>query len=287
MTHLAATAVVTAATHLMRAGQWTAATELLRATQADDPDEHRALALAHAEVAVDQDFAQQTDHAPAALTALAQLLHESTDPTITWDVEMLHLRNDYGTELARAVEPAAASGADEADVVGSDDHDDAGDVRSAGRGRTIAAALAGRAERLRDRAPDDGRRGMASFYAGVIADNLQGAPEAAFAHFTAALQLGEKSGDELLASLALRHLGDHAHTAGDLVLAREQWERSTELRQKVGHLLGTLAQQALLAVLLRDEGDLAGSRVLATEVNRWARQVELPFLVSQTDALLK
>ena len=129
---------------------------------------------------------------------------------------------------------------------------------------------------------------MASFYAGVIADNLQGAPEAAFVHFAAALRARREERRRAAdASLALRHLGDHAHTAGDLVLAREQWERSTELRQKVGHLLGALAQQALLAVLLRDEGDLAGSRALATEVNRWARQVELPFLVSQTDALLK
>ncbi|WP_328520096.1 hypothetical protein [Kribbella sp. NBC_00359] len=391
MTHLAATAITTAATHLMRAGQWTAATDLLRATQPDDPAEHRALALARAEVAVDQDFAQQTDHAAAALTALTHLLHDSTDPTLTWDTELLHLRKAYGTELTHTAEPPAATGANEAHVVGSpnsddagaaspdsrhdgggegpvgrdqavadgsDDHDDAivvspagrdrttataqagraehvrdqavavgsdggddagvagpdgwhdvggvgprdcdqvvavgpdggdgsGGVRSAGRGRAAGAGLGGWAERLRDEAPDDGRRGMASFYAGVIADNLQGAPEAAFVHFAAALELGEKSGDELLASLALRHLGDHAHTAGDLVLAREQWERSTELRQKVGHLLGALAQQALLAVLLRDEGDLAGSRVLATEVNRWSRQVELPFLVSQTDALLK
>jgi hypothetical protein len=374
MTHLAATAITTAATHLMRAGQWTAATDLLRATHPDDPDEHRAIALTHAEVAVDQDFAQQTDHAPAALTALTQLLHASTDPTLTWDAELLHLRKAYGTELTHAPEPpAAATGANEADAVrpddddaivagpadrdrtttaaqagraerlrdqgvavgsdgrddagaagpdswhdaggvgpgdrdrtttaaqaaraerlrdqavavGSDGGDGAGDVGSAGRGRTAGAALGGWAERLRDEAPDDGRRGVASFYAGVIADNLQGAPEAAFVHFGAALELGEKSGDELLASLALRHLGDHAHTAGDLGLAREQWERSTELRQKVGHLLGALAQQALLAVLLRDEGDMTGSRALATEVNRWSRQVELPFLVSQTDALLK
>ncbi|MGY4772419.1 hypothetical protein ACXC9Q_36390 [Kribbella sp. CWNU-51] len=294
MTHLAATAITTAATHLMRAGQWTAASHLLRATQPDDPAEHRALALARAEVAVDQDFAQQTDHAPAALTALTQLLHESIDPTITWDAEMLHLRKAYGTELARADEPADADQGNQALATGPEGRDqtvaigsDGGDVRSAGRDRTTATALGGQAERLRDEAPDDGRRGMASFYAGVIADNLQGAPEAAFAHFAAALELGEKRGDELLASLALRHLGDHAHTAEDLVLAREQWERSTELRQKVGHLLGALAQQALIAVLLRDEGDLAGSRALATEVNRWARQVELPFLVSQTDALLK
>ena len=144
MTHLAATAVTTAATHLMRAGQWTAATDLLRATQPDDPAEHRALALARAEVAVDQDFAQQTDHAPAALTALTQLLHDSTDPTITWDAEMLHLRKAYGTELARVDQSCrgarrriatAARGRSRTTRrcrrrIGRRD-DDAGDVRSA------------------------------------------------------------------------------------------------------------------------------------------------------------
>ena len=53
-----------------------------------------------------------------------------------------------------------------------------------------------------------------------------------------------------------------------LALARTHWERSTELRQKVGHLLGALAQQTLLAVLARDEGNPEASRALATEINR-------------------
>jgi hypothetical protein len=135
-------------------------------------------------------------------------------------------------------------------------------------------------------APDDARRGVVTFYAGVMADNLYMRPREAFAHYTTAYQLGEKAGDELLMSLALRHLGDHAHTAGDLALARRQWERSTELRQKVGHLLGALAQQTLLAVLLRDEGDTAGSQALAAEVNRWATQVDLKFIVQETAGLM-
>jgi hypothetical protein len=146
--------------------------------------------------------------------------------------------------------------------------------------------LAQRAQQLTTDAPDDARRGAVAFYAGVMADNVYQQPEEAFAHYTTAYQLGEKSGDDLLMSLALRHLGDHAHTGGDLVLARQHWERSTELRQKVGHLLGALAQQALLAVLLRDEGDTAGSRALATEVNRWATQVDLKFIVRETAALM-
>jgi tetratricopeptide (TPR) repeat protein len=248
MTDIAATEVTAAALQLMRAGQWTAALNLLRACRTDDPDEERALALAIAEVAVDQDFAQQTDNGTEALAAIAHLVEDS------WDVELLKLRKDYATAL-----------------FGANDR---------------AAELEERARLLIGQAPDDARRGAVSFYAGVMADNLLGKPEEAFAHYTTAFELGEKTGDDLLVSLALRHLGDHAHTAGDLVLAREHWERSTELRQKVGHLLGALAQQSLLAVLLRDEGDAACSRALATEVNRWAGQVDLKFIVRETADLM-
>jgi hypothetical protein len=42
----------------------------------------------------------------------------------------------------------------------------------------------------------------------------------------------------------------------------------------------------LLAVLLRDEGDAAGGRALATEVNRWAQQVGIVFLAQQTAELM-
>jgi tetratricopeptide (TPR) repeat protein len=250
MSRVAATDVVGAAVQLMRAGQWAAATDLLTATKADAPAERRTLALALAEVAVDQDFAQQTDHAPSALAAVEEVVDES----IEWDLEMLKLRKDYGTALFGA-----------------------GD---GGEG------LADRARRLIEDAPDERRRGAVSFYAGVMADNLLERPGEAFAHYTTALQLGEKTDDRLLVSYALRHLGDHAHTAGDLAFAREHWERSTELRQQIGHLLGALAQQTLLAVLLRDKGDEAGSRALATEINRWARQVPIPFIAQQTTDLM-
>jgi len=250
MSQLTAADVVAAAAELMRAGQWAAATDLLTATRADDPGEHRSLALALAEVAVDRDFAQQTDHASAALAAV----DEVADDSIAWDVDMLKLRKDYANALF-------GSGGD-------------------------ADELAERARRLIDQAPDEGRRGAVSFYAGVMADNLLDRPDEAFTHYTTALQLGEKTDDGLLVSYALRHLGDHAHTAGDLALAREHWELSTEQRQRAGHLLGALAQQTLLAVLLHDEGDAAGSRSVATEVNRWARQVPIPGIVQQTADLV-
>jgi tetratricopeptide (TPR) repeat protein len=264
MAQLAVSELTAAGTALMRTGRWDAARQLLQAAKTDEPEEKLQLVLAEAEAAVDQDFAQSTDHGDAALAALQDALAQAPDATVEWDLGMLLLRKDYSAALFSS------------DVPMPDGHQPAD-----------AEALAQRAERLRDAAPDDGRAGLVTFYAGLIADQLRSVPADAFSHYTAALALAEKSGDEFLASLALRHLGDHAHTAGDLALARAQWERSTELRQKVGHLLGALAQQAVLAVLTRDEGDRPGAVALATEVNRWARQLQLVWLESQTTDFLK
>jgi tetratricopeptide (TPR) repeat protein len=256
MTQLALSPLVRSGLCLMRAGRWDDATQLLAAARPETPEERLALAAALAEVAVDQDFAQQTDHAGGRLEVLAGALSETPDACTGWDLAFLRLRNEYGIALL------------------------AGD-RDSGDG------LAEQARQLAKTAPDDSRSGHASFYAGVIADNLLEHPDQAFAAYTTALELGERSGDDLLSSLALRHLGDHAHTAGDLALTRAHWERSTELRQKVGHLLGALAQQALLAVLARDEGNPAASKALATEVNRWSRQAQIHWLETQSADLMK
>ncbi|MGW7683076.1 hypothetical protein ACWGID_20245 [Kribbella sp. NPDC054772] len=177
-----------------------------------------------------------------ASAALAAVLDES------WDLALLRLRKDYATALFQ-----------------SGDRD-----------------LRDRAQALIDEAPDDARRGAASFWAGTIADNVYEDPTEAVKLYTAALELGDK----LLTAQALRHLGYHARAAGDLALARTQWERSTEILQEAGHLRPALAQQTMLATLLRDEGDVAGSRALATEVNRWARQLDIAFIIQETAELM-
>jgi hypothetical protein len=248
--------IVDAAVQLTLAGRWATATDLLTAARTDDPGERAALALALAEVAVDRDFGQRTDHATAALAAAGALLDGSAGggpvPRGSWDLALLRFRKDYSDALFQ--------GGDR-------------DLRD-------------RAHALIEQAPDDARRGAANFWAGAVADNVYDQPTDACAHYQVALELGERCGDELLVAQALRHLGHHAHAAGDLALARTQWERSTELLQKAGHLRPALAQQASLAVLLRDEGDAAGARALATETNRWARQLGVPFVVQQTAELM-
>ena len=259
MTQIALSAVLHSTTALMRSGRWADADHLLEAVVPADPAEQLALTALRAEVAVDQDFAQATNTGAAALELFEKALTDTPDETHRWDFAMLTLRKTYGVALRSSDQP----------------------VEKVAQGNELGR----RAEALRDSAPDHARAGHAAFYAGVIADNLRTQPADAFAHYTTALELGERSSDQMVISLALRHLGDHAHTAGDLKLARAQWERSTELRQQIGHLLGALAQQALLAVLIKDEGNPAGAAVLATEINRWSRQVDLPWLTAETAAL--
>ncbi|MGW6200081.1 hypothetical protein ACWF0M_28325 [Kribbella sp. NPDC055110] len=173
-------------------------------------------------------------------------------PGDSWDLALLKFRKDYATAL----------------------------FQSGGKD------LRERVLTLIEEAPDEARRGTASFWAGAMADNVYEQPAEAIEYYQIALELGEKYDDEWLVAMALRHLGYHAHAAGDLALARTQWERSTELLQNAGYLRPTLAQQAMLAVLLRDEGDVPGSKALATEVNRWARQLNIPFIIQETEELM-
>jgi tetratricopeptide (TPR) repeat protein len=269
MTQIALSTVLQSATALMRSGRWDDATQLLEAVTPADPAENLALTAARAEVAVDQDFAQVQDTAHPLLDLFEKALTESPDDTLRWDLDMLKLRKTYGAALfARLQTNAEGEGGEPAGGAGD-----------------LGTELGEQADALRAAGPDDSRAGHAAFYAGVIADNLRELPHEAFAYYTSAFELGERSGDKMVISLALRHLGDHAHTAGDLKLARVHWERSTELRQQIGHLLGALAQQTLLAVLTRDEGNPLGAAAIATEVNRWSHQANLPWLVAQSAAL--
>ncbi|GAA1522302.1 hypothetical protein [Kribbella lupini] len=245
--------LLTSATLLARAAQWDAARALLQATEVS-PAERPQLQLALAEIAVDQDFAQSTTHSPTALADLADALAAHPDPTLKWDRAMLRLRNTYFTKLVTAA--------------------------------TTDGGLAVQAEALQAEAPDDARRAAVLFYRGLIADNLNTLPDEAFKHYTDSLALCESTGDTLQASYAHRHLGDHAHTAGNLTEARRHWQLSTEQRQAAGHVPGTLAQQALLAVLANDEGNPTAAQAIATETNRWAQQLNLTYVAAQTNALL-
>jgi hypothetical protein len=267
--------VVAVAAALVKAGRWDTADRLLAATRAGDTAGRAALALAAAAAAVDRDMFTGTHRAPVALAAAEPLVAAAGDLVARWDLATLRLYAGYQAELfGRAQDEGEGDGGRQVPAFGPD-----------GRDPARAAELMARADRLTVDAPDAGRRGWASFYGGLVADNLMGDGTGGAGRFRSALRLGEQVGDGLLTSYALRHLGGHDEEDGDLAAARERWEKAADLRAADGHLTGVLAQQIWLATLADREGDHAGARAVATEVRRWATALGLPWLVAQADQL--
>jgi hypothetical protein len=222
--------------------------------RADDAGDRLTLALAAAKIAVDDAVWGGTASGSAAVDAFAALLPGSAGEA-AWELDLLRLRMSYSAVLA-------------------------------GRSVDDPAALGARARRLLDTAPDEGRAGWAAFYVGVIADNVDEDPATAQAVFQRALDAAGATGDDLLASYALRHLGGHALDGNDLAEARDLLWRSTELRERHGFVPGTLAQRVLLAELLDREGNRAGAEALAADVARAARARGWTRLAAQADDLL-
>ena len=245
--------VLAAAEALRLAGRWDVALTLLAVAEATSDTDRLALTMAAAETEVDASFWREGVDPRGALDRAAALLDtaaaghdgEAALAETGWRLDYLRMRGDYNAALhARDV--------------------------SAG------VALDDWAERLRASAPDSRLAGWAAFFGGVIADNLLSAPAIAHERYTFARSAAETSGDELLESYALRHLGDHAHTAGDLDQARAAWERSTSSRERLGFVPGTVAQRLNLAELRLAEGDGPGAAALAADVARAVRAMSLP-----------
>lgn len=262
MAEIPAGSLAAAAGALTLAGRWTQAAELLAAARAGSDGERAVLAVADAEVAVDQDFWCRTDRgSPALSRAIVAVAAAPADPVLSFDVEFLRLRHDYGCELFGPGGGAPRFG-------------------PSGRDAGVIDDLAARAARLRTTAPDHGRAASASFYTGLIEDNLRGDEAAAASAFALALAQAEEAGDELTVSEALRHLGYQAMQAGDADRARQMWERSREQRQRAGAVPYVLSQQLLLAGLARDSADLDAARAVALEVRHWARALGIGILES-------
>ena len=247
--------LIAAAHELSVTGRWERASRLLDACTTDASDSRARIARAAAQVALEQDWFAGTDTATARIEAA-----EKEFPGGDWDVDFARLRNTYRRLLV--VNGTLRLGPD-------------------GKDPEALTSLLREAEALRDGAPDEGRRGWAEMYLGLITDNhfadLAGAPP----HYASALRAAESVDDPLLAREALRHLGDHDHDAGDHDLALDRWRRATTLGAGAGTVPGTLSQLLLLAVLARDSGDEAGARALATEVARWAEAIGAPRLAAQ------
>jgi tetratricopeptide (TPR) repeat protein len=257
--------IIAAATALSWAARWDIARRLLASAAASGLDDAaaRRLALAGATTAVHHDFRTAGARwAPAAIAAAEAI----ADPDRRWDLDLLELQHEYGTELIRP---------DGQPAFGPDGHDP-----------DRLAALARRAEALMRSAPDVAGAGWAAFYRGLIADNLIGDRDGAPAWFTQALEAAGQADDDYLAGEALRHLGDHDEEAGDLERARARWERSAELWARIGNMTGVLAQQLLLAQLAITEDRVPAGMAIASEVSRWAGALGLALYQNQADTML-
>jgi tetratricopeptide (TPR) repeat protein len=258
MAEIAVGPLAAAARSLALAGRWDQAASLLSVV-GGDAAERAVLAVAEAEVAVDQDFWCRTERGASALSrARAAVADAPADPALAFDVEFGQLRQSYAAELF---------GPDGIPRFGPD-----------GRDSAVVEDLAGQAERLRTGAPDRGRGAAATFYAGLIADNLDGDAVAARSLFAEALEAAQEAADDLTESEALRHLGYHLGQEGEVEQARQMWERSAELRQRAGAVPFTLSQQLLLAGLAREGGAVDEARAVAGQVRRWARALGIGVL---------
>ncbi|MDQ0766331.1 hypothetical protein [Streptomyces canus] len=252
--------LLASARELALAGRWERALRLLDATTCATAGDRARLALAAAEVALQSDWFGGTD-----LTAGRAEQAEKESSGTDWDPAFVRLRHDY-FRLLRS-EGTFRPGPD-------------------GKDPEALAGLRRDAHDLREDAPDEVRRGWASMYLGLIADNLFAERTAAPAHYEAALGAGESGGDDLLVREALRHLGDHDHDAGDHEGALERWRRATALGARAGMVPGVLTQQMLLAVLARDTGDEAGATALAREIARWAEAIGADHVHTQAAGFL-
>jgi hypothetical protein len=264
MVQITADRLTTAARSLMHAGQWALASDLLSAAAPADAREQAILAVAAAEVCVDHDFWCQAGTADAALARAAEAAAKATagDELLAWDLDLQRLRHDYFTQLLTPDGPRFGP---------------------EGRDLAVIEDLARRARQLRDLAADGGRAATATFYAGLVEDNLRGDGDAAESLFAEALTAAEEAGAELTVSEALRHLGYWASQHGDPERAREQWERSTRLRQRAGAVPYVLSQFLLLAGLARDAGDAARAGTLTSEVRSWSQALGIGLLATQAD----
>jgi len=262
MAEIPADRLADAARALMLAGRWAQAAGLLEAAVPAGDAERAVLAVADAEVAVDEDFWARTKRGASA--AERARLAAAGDPVLSFEAEFLTLKHDYAAELLGPDGPRFGP---------------------EGRDGRIIDDLAARAARLRDAAPDQRHAAAATFYAGLIEDNLRGDSAAGRSLFAQALTEAEQAGDDLVISEALRHLGYHAGEAGHPDQARQMWERSTELRQRAGAVPYVLSQQLLLAGLARETGDRDAARVLAGQVRGWARALGIGLLESGAAAI--
>jgi hypothetical protein len=254
-----------AARQLQRIGSWDLALDLLE----DEPPD-AAVAALRAETLVDRHW-WRLDQAEQAEAAVATLAADGADPALSALLrgQLLYTRVLFaqGPEpgddtRAEAAFAEAAAGA-------------AGGGAAGGGAAGGGGPAAGRAEAN----PDP--RAWATFWLGVLAENLRHDQPTAAARYAEALPLARERDDRLLESYVLRHQGFHllAERPGEgLALLR----RSLYLRAGLGARPQVAAAEAALADALPpgDEPDALRDAALHT-----ARELGLTWLLAALEQL--
>jgi hypothetical protein len=239
-----------AARQLQRIGSWDLALDLLE----DEPPD-AAVAALRAATLVDRHW-WRLDQAEQAEAAVATLAADGADPALSALLrgQLLYTRvlfaegpepgDDTRAEAAFAEAAAAPAGGGGAGDGGAGGGGPAAGETATGRAAAGRAAAGGAAAGPAEANPDV--RAWATFWLGVLAENLRHDQPAATARYAEALPLAREQGDRLLESYVVRHQGFHLlaeQPAEGLALLR----RSLYLRAGLGARPQVAAAEALLA----------------------------------------
>ncbi|TDD60317.1 tetratricopeptide repeat protein [Kribbella antibiotica] len=141
-----------------------------------------------------------------------------------------------------------------------------------------------RALELYDALGDERGRAEALFWIGcfhqVVRDDAEPAQEA----LESSAALARQTGDQLILSYALRHLGIAAHRAGRADEAARLLGESTQLRRSLGFTAGVAANQVGLIHLAIDQGRHADAESLLAEATTLAASANASTITNQLTA---
>jgi tetratricopeptide (TPR) repeat protein len=136
-----------------------------------------------------------------------------------------------------------------------------------------------RALALHQALADERGQAVAFFWIGCFHQVVRDDAEPAVSALTRSRELATKTGDDLILSYALRHLGIAAHGLGNLDEARALLEESTALRRTLGFTAGVAAN--LVGLIYLSDGDKA--RALADEAAELAASVGAATITAQIE----
>jgi hypothetical protein len=131
---------------------------------------------------------------------------------------------------------------------------------------------------------DERGEAEAQFWIGCFHQVVRDDDAAAVPFLTTASELARKTGDQLMLSYALRHLGVAAHMAGDFDDARALLEESTALRRTLGFTAGVAANLVGLIYLAAAQGRSDEARALADEAAELAASIGAVSVSEQVEA---